>query len=203
MRISIIGTGHVGTSIGSALTRKGHEVIYGSRNPDSARVLNGAKVETQADAVKNSDTVIMAIPYSALSETVSSLGAAAFSGKTVVDVSNIYNKNMEWAFGFSTSGAEEFAKLVPGANVVKAFNTVFAKHMSAGMLKNEKLTLFMAGDSKEAKTRVQKLGEDIGFDVVDAGKLKNARYLEALGMMNIDLGANQKLGEDIGFRLVR
>ncbi|MCL5100256.1 MAG: NADPH-dependent F420 reductase [Candidatus Marsarchaeota archaeon] len=203
MRIAIIGTGHVGTSIGTALLEKKHEVIYGSRNPRSANVPSGAKVVDQAEAAKSADIVVMAIPYSALSDTVNGIGADAFSGKTVIDVSNVYTKNMEWAFGFSTSGAEELAKLVPDANVVKAFNTIFAKHMRVGALKGEKLTLFMAGDSKEAKARVKELGESIGFDVVDAGKLRNARYLEALGMMNIDLGFNQKLGEDIGFRLVR
>lgn len=86
--------------------------------------------------------------------------------------------------------------------MVKAFNTVFAEHMATGQVKGTTLTLFVAGDDQNAKEQVLTLGRDIGFDAVDAGPLKNARWLESLGYLNIQLGYTQKMGSHIGFKLV-
>jgi len=85
---------------------------------------------------------------------------------------------------------------------VKAFNTVFAIHMDKGKVKGETLTLFVAGDDVGAKERVLQLGRDIGFDALDAGPLRNARWLETLGYFNIQLAFTQKLGSETGFRYV-
>jgi len=86
---------------------------------------------------------------------------------------------------------------------VKAFNTVFAQHMDSGKVKGQQLSLLVAGDDASAKERVLTLGRDLGFDAIDAGPLRNARWLESLGYLNILLGYVQKLGSEIGFRLVR
>ncbi len=202
MKVAIIGTGTVGTSIGSALLGKKYEVVYGSRKPQSAKVPKGAAVRTQVEAVNGADVVFLAVPYLAVKDTVESIGPGTFSKKTVVDVTNVLDKNFGWAVGFSTSGAEELAKLIPGANVVKAFNTMSAAYMGTANMKGERLPLFVAGDSDEAKASVKEMGAKIGFDVIDAGQLKAARLLEALGMLNIHLGYNQKIGE-FAIRVVR
>jgi predicted dinucleotide-binding enzyme len=86
---------------------------------------------------------------------------------------------------------------------VKAFNTVFAQNQSVGRIGNEKLTLFVAGDDAKAKQTVMQLGADIGFDPVDAGKLKAARYLEPMGMLMISLGYGLGMGTKIGYKLVK
>ncbi|MCL5100366.1 MAG: NAD(P)-binding domain-containing protein [Candidatus Marsarchaeota archaeon] len=202
MKVAIIGTGKVGKNIGTALIGK-YEVVYGSRDPAGAAVPKGAEVKNNTEAVKDADVVFMAVPYSAVKQVVESIGAENLSNKTVVDVTNALDSNMQWVTGFNTSAAEELAKMIPKARIVKAFNTVFAQHMGVGKLNGEKLALFIAGDNDEAKSYVREIGESIGFDVVDAGELKSARYLEALGMLNIELGFSQKLGTAIGFRLVR
>jgi len=75
--------------------------------------------------------------------------------------------------------------------------------MSTGKLLGERLTVLVAGDDPAGKDIVRKLAEGIGFDSVDAGPLKSARYLEPLGMLNITLGYGLKMGTDIGFRLVK
>jgi len=98
---------------------------------------------------------------------------------------------------------EESQKKAPRSKGVKAFNTVFAQHMDSGQAKGERLALLVAGDDNSAKERLIGLGKDIGFDSIDAGPLRNARWLESLGYLNILLGYVQKLGPDIGFRLVR
>lgn len=152
--------------------------------------------------LENSDVVIIAVPYLAVKETVERVGSSTFDGKTVVDVTNILGKNYEWAIGFSTSGAEELAKMLPEAKVVKSFNTVFAENMSEGNINGEILNLFVAADDGNAKKFVMKMWSDIGFEPVDAGDLKSARYLEAMGIFLINLGYGLKMG-NVGFKVVK
>jgi predicted dinucleotide-binding enzyme len=192
MKIGIIGKGNVGTAIATGLTRKGHEVKFGHRDPK----------EPVSEAAKWGEVIILAVPHDAAADTAKELGSAA-DGKTVIDVSNALTENMELAIGFTTSAAEELQKKQPKAHVVKAFNTVFAQNQSVGRIGNEKLTLFVAGDDAKAKQTVMQLGADIGFDPVDAGKLKAARYLEPMGMLMISLGYGLGMGTKIGYKLVK
>jgi len=192
LKIGIIGKGNVGTAIAAGLTRKGHEVKFGHRDPK----------EPVSEAAKWGEVIILAVPHGAAADTAKELGSAA-DGKTVIDVSNALTENMELAIGFTTSAAEEIQKKLPKAHVVKAFNTVFAQNQSVGRIGNEKLTLFVAGDDAKAKQTVMQLGADIGFDPVDAGKLKAARYLEPMGMLMISLGYGLGMGTKIGYKLVK
>jgi predicted dinucleotide-binding enzyme len=189
-KVAIIGKGHVGQAIQQGLQRAGYELKMAGKDPAKVR-----------EAGAWAEVILLAIPYSALQEVVRELGDGA-AGKTLVDVTNALTPDLQLALGFTTSGAEELQKKAPRAKVVKAFNTHFAATMSSGKAKGQTLTLFAAGDDAEAKERVLSLGRDIGFDAVDAGPLKNARWLEALGYLNIQLGFSQKMGTDIGFKLV-
>jgi hypothetical protein len=190
-KIAIIGKGNVGKALAEGLRRAGNEVRFGSRDPQ----------ESPRDAALWADTVILAVPWGAHAEIARKLGSE-LNGKIVVDVSNVLTPAYELALGFTTSGAEELQKQLPGAKVVKAFNTVFAQNMSIGKVRGERLTVLVAGDDPAGKNIVRKLAEGIGFDSVDAGPLKSARYLEPLGMLNISLGYMLKMGTEIGFRLV-
>ncbi len=202
MKVAILGTGKVGKAIAKGLSKK-HEVTFGSRDPSKADVPPGAKVDTMAKAAAWSEAAILAVPFSAIQEAIRAAGPGNLRGKTVVDPTNVIAPSGELALGFTTSGAEELAKLVPDANVVKAFNTIFAKNMSTGHVGGQALTLPVAGNDAKAKAAVMTLGRDLGFDPVDAGPLKAARYLEPMGMHMISLGLAQKMGTDIGYRLVR
>jgi predicted dinucleotide-binding enzyme len=110
---------------------------------------------------------------------------------------------MKLALGYTTSGAEELQKKLPYAKVVKAFNTQFAQHMDSGHIGDQKLTVFVAGDDAGAKRDVIELASAIGFDAVDSGPLANARLLEPVGFLNIQLGYTLGLGNGIGLELVR
>ena len=191
-KIAIIGKGNVGKALAEGLRRSGNEVRFGSKDPK----------ESPRDAAAWGEVVILAVPWGAHVQIAETAGDA-FDGKTVVDVSNIMTPSLELAIGFTTSGSEELQKIIPKAKVVKAFNTVFAKHMSTGKLLGERVTVLVAGDDPGSRETVRGLAEEIGFDAVDAGPLKSARYLEPLGMLNIILGYGQKMGTDIGFRLVK
>lgn len=190
-KIGIVGKGNVGRAIQRGLSRAGHEVQVVGKDPAAVR-------RTAAWA----EVLILAVPFGAVDDALKALGDSA-AGKVLVDVTNALTADMQLALGYTTSGGEELQKKAPGVKVVKAFNTVFAQHMDTGQVKGEKLALLVSGNDASAKELVLALGRDIGFDAVDAGPLRNARWLESLGYLNILLGYVQKLGPDIGFRLVR
>ena len=202
MKIAIIGTGDVGCALGKGLVGK-HEVIYGSREPagTKGKVPADVEVKSQKEAAAQGEVVFLAVPYRIVKEIVGSLEKELI-GKVVVDVTNVVDEKWDLALGFSTSGAEELAKLLPETKVVKAFNTVFAQNMINGKTCGEQLTLFVAGNDQKAKEIVMQIGRDIGFEPVDGGPLKYARHLEPLGILLIKLGYELNLGFGIGFRLV-
>jgi 8-hydroxy-5-deazaflavin:NADPH oxidoreductase len=190
MTISIIGDGNVGSALQRGLTKGGHEARAVGNDPARVR-----------EAAREAEVVIVAVPFAAIDQVVRVVGGDV-KGKIVIDVTNALNPDMTLAVGHTTSGAEELQKKLPGARVVKAFNTVFAQHMDSGRVKGEQLTVLAAGDDAEAKTTVLELAMGIGFDAVDAGPLRNARLLEPLGLQNIMLGYVMGLGSEMGFRLV-
>jgi predicted dinucleotide-binding enzyme len=124
-------------------------------------------------------------------------------GKTVIDVTNAVNDNLELSISCNTSTAEETQKKLPKAHVVKAFNTVFAGNQSTGRIGQEQLTLFIAGNDMKAKDVVAQLAKDIGFDPVDCGDIKAARYLDAMAMLIMQLAYNIGHGTKIGYKLVK
>jgi predicted dinucleotide-binding enzyme len=191
MKIGIIGDGNVGSALSAGLKRAGHDVRAVGNDKGAAR-------ETAAWG----DVVLLAVPFIALDDVVKEAGEA-LAGKTVVDVTNSLDASMNLALGFTTSGAEELQKKLPKARVVKAFNTLFAQHMSSGRLGDEPLTALVAADDAGAKQTVLELAREIGFDAVDAGPLKNARLIEPLAFLNIQLGYVLGMGTQIGFKLVR
>jgi predicted dinucleotide-binding enzyme len=192
MKIGIIGKGHVGNALATGLSHAGHEIKFGHRDPQ----------EPVAEAAKWGEVIIFAVPHDAVANVAEAVGSAA-DGKVLVDVTNAIGDNMGLAVGFSTSAAEELQKMLPKARVVKAFNTVFAPNQSKGRLGGEQLTLFVAGDDASAKETVMRFGREIGFDSVDVGPLKSARYLEPMAILLINMGYGLGMGTGIGFRLVK
>jgi predicted dinucleotide-binding enzyme len=189
-KIGIIGDGNVGSAIRRGLEGAGYEVTSTGRDPKDVRA-----------AAVWGEVVILAVPYGSLDDALRVMGDSV-DGKVLLDVTNVLSPDYQLALGCTTSGAEELQKKAPKAKVVKAFNTVFAQNMSNGKVKGEKLTLFVAADDAAAKDLVLSAGKAIGFDPVDAGPLRNARWMETLGYFNIQLGYTLKMGTDIGFRLV-
>ncbi len=190
MKVGIIGSGNVGSALGRGLSRGGQEV----------RIVGRDKAAIRATA-SWADIVLLAVPFGALDEVVADV-KESLAGKTVIDVTNALDSQMDLAVGFTTSGAEELQRKLPKSRVVKAFNTVFAQHMDTGCLGDRPLTAFVAGDDTGAKKTVLELARGIGFDAVDAGPLKNARFLEPLAFLNIQLGYVLGMGTQIGFALL-
>lgn len=190
MRIAIIGDGNVGSALGRGLSRGGHEVATAGNEPERMRAI-----------ASDAEVVVLAVPFGAVRDAATTLGST-LAGKVVVDVTNALTEDFQLAMGFDTSGAEQLQAKVPEARVVKAFNTVFAGTMDSGRVKERQLTVLAAGDDDVAKRTVLELARSIGFDAVDAGPLRNARYLEPMGVQNIQLGYGLGMGTEIGFTLV-
>jgi 8-hydroxy-5-deazaflavin:NADPH oxidoreductase len=190
MKIGIIGDGNVGSALARGLKRAGHEV--------RAVGNDGAAIR---DTAGSAELVVVAVPFGAINDVVK-VAAQALAGKTVVDVTNALDANMNLAVGFTTSGAEELQKKLPRSRVVKAFNTVFAQHMDSGKLGDQRLSAFVAGDDESSRKQVIELARNIGFDPIDSGPLKNARLIEPLAYFNIQLGYALGMGTQSGFKLL-
>jgi 8-hydroxy-5-deazaflavin:NADPH oxidoreductase len=192
MKIAIIGKGNVGTALHIGLSRAGHETKFGHRDPK----------EPVSEAAKWGEVIILAVPHENADNAIEAIEKFA-DGKIVIDVMNAIGPKMDLGISCTTSSAEETQKKLPKAHVVKAFNTVFAQNQSTAKLGNEQLTAFLAGDDPKAKQTVAKLTKDIGFDPVDCGPLKAARYLEAMAIMIINLAYTYGMGNKIGYKLIK
>jgi predicted dinucleotide-binding enzyme len=201
MNITVIGAGNMGSAFVKQLSRAGHKVSVTARHAEKASALAAAYPGVAAVALAaagQADVVILATGYA---DAASALKAAGdLRGKVVVDITNPLTADyMGLTIGHSTSAAEDIAKALPGVDIVKAFNTIFAQVLAEGgdFGKGQKVPVFVAGDSTTAKQTVRTLAESIGFSSVDAGGLVNARYLEPLGGLNVYFGYGAGLGTSI------
>ncbi|WP_267904852.1 MULTISPECIES: NADPH-dependent F420 reductase [Rhizobium] len=192
MKIAVIGTGNMGAGLARLLTQAGSDVVIGHRDPAKAAAFAaelGAGVEAGgvAAAIKLADIVILALPYSVIAETLKEAGN--LKGKVLIDISNPVTADFSGlVVGHSSSAAEEIQALAPEATVVKAFNTIFAPLLPAEGRNGKVLQVLIAGDDEKAKRAVSSLVKSIGFEPVDAGPLRNARFIEPIGEMNIHFG---------------
>jgi 8-hydroxy-5-deazaflavin:NADPH oxidoreductase len=154
------------------------------------------------DCARWAEVVVLAVPYDQVGNCMGEAGEA-LDGKTLIDVTNVVDDDGELALGTTTSGAEELQRFVPRAKVVKAFNTIHADRMEAAEAHGTPLTVFVASDDQGAKRATIELARDIGFDALDAGPLKSARYLEPMGLLNIAIGHGQQMGTDGGLVYAR
>lgn len=207
--IAVIGTGDVGSVLGRRWAEAGHTVVFGSRAPQSARVRAvvaaagpGVRADTPAAAAAGAEVVVLAVPFHAVAELLPTLGD--LNRRIVIDCTNPLDAELDGlTTGPDRSAAEVVASLLPGASVVKALNTTGVANMRNPVYPDGPLTMLLAGESAMAKKVVASLVEELGFEAVDAGPLRTARWLEPLAVLWIQLAHRQGLGEDIGFRLVR
>ncbi|MGE5385464.1 MAG: NADPH-dependent F420 reductase [Betaproteobacteria bacterium] len=202
MNITIIGAGNMGSGLVKQLAKAGHQLRVTARDSAKAAALAALHPNTRAvppsEALRDAEVVIVATAYENAVSALNSLGD--LSGKVVIDITNpITADYMALSIGHTTSAAEEIAKAIPGAVVVKAFNTVFAQVLDAGgdFGGGNVVPVYIASDNEGARQTVAALVESIGFKPVQAGGLKNARYLEPLGGLNIYFGYGAGLGTSV------
>jgi NADPH-dependent F420 reductase len=206
MDIAIIGAGNVGRSLATALVRAGHSVTVASRDPDDAAAVaaatGSAVAASNLDAAIAAPAIVLAVPFTSAADIAAEIGGAV-SGKVVIDATN----RMSFGEGgpdidTSTSNAEELAALLPGARVVKAFNTLFASNQADPIADGVQLDGFVAADDPAARALVLELVESIGLRPVDVGPLVRARQLEGLAFLNITLNIANGGSWQSGWKLV-
>jgi predicted dinucleotide-binding enzyme len=211
MKIAIIGAGSVGTALGKAWSRAGHEIVFGVRDPSSGNARAAAenagptaRAVGIAEAATAAEIVVLATPWEATQSVIAKTGGLA--GKVVIDCTNplAYREGeLGLAIGFDASGSEQVAGWAPAAHVFKALNQVSSLTMEDAKFPDGFPVMFVAGDDAERKPIVLRLLTELGFEAVDAGPLRVSRLLEPYAMLWIHLAYNQGLGRDFAFSLLR
>jgi len=210
VKVGIIGSGKVGKALGAWAASVGFAVAFTSRTKEHAveaaqNAGPGARSLDIATLIAESDLLLLTLPFGEIVNTLQPF-ADHLNAKTLIDVTNpITPDRRDLTIGHSNSGAEEIARHFPMTNVVKAFNAVFAEVYASQdpRIEGQPITMFYAGNDRQSKEHVRGLIMRLGFDAVDAGPLKNARYLEPLSLLNIHLGRVLGFGTHIGFSLLR
>ena len=185
--IALIGTGNVAGALGPEFAMQGHDIVYGSRNPDRAEVSElvartggNASATGQVEAAAQADIVVIAVPGDVAEQVVASLGD--LSGKIIIDPTNRVGPGDD---GFmmhttATSNAELIQALAPDAYVVKAFNTLNFRTMIDPESSGGPVTIPLVGNDAEAKATVAALVEGMGLEAIDLGPVRFAHVLEGM-----------------------
>jgi predicted dinucleotide-binding enzyme len=174
MKIGVIGKGNVGGGLARLWEQKGHDVVT-----------SGSDVDEKRRAAEHGDVILIATPPGTAADVAAEL---ELDGKTVIDATNRFES------GLAGSLAEDVAKAAPSANVVKAFNSVFARTYDAIQGAAEPPHMYLAGDDEAAKAQVSELARDAGFEAVDVGGLEKAADIEGFARANISVAFAQGRG---------
>jgi 8-hydroxy-5-deazaflavin:NADPH oxidoreductase len=209
LNIGIIGSGHVGGTLGKRWAETGHAVTFSSRHPGSNEMkkLVGesgklAKTASVHEAAAANDVLLLATPWPNTRAALETAGD--LSGKILIDATNPLLPKLDGLeVGTTLSGAEQIAEWSPGARVVKAFNTIGFNIMANPQFGGNKAVLFYCGDDAEAKRIVEQLSAELGFDPIDAGALRQARLLEPFALLWISLAYIGGHGREIAFQFMK
>jgi predicted dinucleotide-binding enzyme len=180
--LGIVGAGHIGSTVARLAVDAGVDVVLAnSRGPETLADLVAdlgprARAGTATEAARAGDLVVLTVPLKALGD----LPADAFDGQVVLDTGNYYPQrdgHIGELDDESTSSSELTARTLPGARVVKVFNSIFFGHLAAlarpqaAAGSDERSVLPIAGDDADAKQAATRLLDTLGYDVLDAGPL--------------------------------
>jgi 8-hydroxy-5-deazaflavin:NADPH oxidoreductase len=211
MRVGILGSGLMGGKIGTLFARAGHEVVFSyARSREKldhlARTAGvNARAGTPADAARDADALLLAVPWSRLDDVLRQAGD--LSRKVLLSCVVPHDEgSTDLAIGHTFSGAEELAKRARGARVVSAFHTVpsevlFPVFEARGS--GERPSLLYSGDDQGANELAATLISDVGFDPVFIGTLRMARYTEPFVMVIAKLAYEMNAGPELAYRFER
>jgi 8-hydroxy-5-deazaflavin:NADPH oxidoreductase len=188
--VSILGTGNMGQAIAAVVGRSGNTVeLLGHEDTD--KPVTG-------------EVVVLAVYYGSVADVIAQRGEQ-LAGKVVVDITNPLNVETfdSLVVPADSSATAEIAAALPQSRVVKAFNTTFAATLTSGTVGGQQpATVLIAGDDTEAKSLLAGIVTAAGLRAIDAGSLRRARELEALGFLQITLAAGEKIPWTGGFAVI-
>jgi hypothetical protein len=194
--------------LGRIWLARGHHVFFGTRSVEKAAQLvaetqGKAQAGSYHEAAKFGEVVFLGVPWSAAEETVRTL-ASELRGNILIDCTNPLAPDFASLLVPShTSAAELIQSWLPDVRVVKAYNTIGAKVLANPTYDGISATGFYCGNDPEAKAKVAILIADSGFDPVDCGALSQARHLEAMTLLFLNLAFKQQMGGEIAFKLLK
>jgi len=208
MRVGILGSGLMGGKLGTIFARARHDVVFSyARSMEKLKKLardakGKARAGTPLEAAHDSDALLLAVHWSRIDDVLKQSGN--LSGKVIVTCSLPMNDdNTELVMAHTSSGAEELAKLVPKARVVSAFNTIPSEVLFGvyeARRKARRPSLVYCGDDKGSKAVAAELIRDVGFDPLDAGPLRIARYTEPFALLVAQLAYEGEGGPELAYR---
>ena len=208
MRIGILGSGLMGGKLGTIFARAGHEVVFSyARHHEKLEQLardaqGNARAGTPREAAREADALLLAVHWSRVDEVLNQSGDV--SGKVILTCSLPMNADdTGLVLAHTTSGAEELAKKVPQAKVVCAFNTVPSEVLFSVFEARQEATrpsLVYCGDDAGGKEIAAGLIRDVGFDPLDAGPLRIARYTEPFALLVAQLAYEGTEGPELAYR---
>jgi len=211
MRVGILGSGLMGGKLGTIFARAGHEVVfsYARSNEKLKRLARDAGSKARAgaprDAAKDADALLLAVHWSRFDDVLAQAGD--LSGKVILTCSLPMNaSNTDLVVAHTSSGAEELAKKLPKARIVCAFNTIPSEVLFGvfeARRKAPRPSLVYCGDDSGSKAIAAELIRDVGFDPVDAGPLRIARYAEPFALLVAQLAYEGGGGPELAYRLER
>ena len=211
MKIGILGSGLMGGKLGTLFSKAGHDVVFSyARSEEKLKRLaheakGHARAGTPADAVRDADAVLLAVHWMRTDEVLKQAGDVA--GKTIITCSlPMTADDTGLVIGHTSSGAEELVKKIPRAKVVSAFGTVPSEVFFPVFEAREKANppnMASCGDDDAAKDIAATLIGDVGFEPVDAGPLRIARYLEPFALFMGQLAYEGDAGPEIAYRFQR
>ena len=211
MRVGILGSGLMGGKLGTLFARAGHEVTfsYARSNAKLASLArdagSSARAGTPAEAAQQADALLFAVHWSRVTDVLSQAGD--LSGKVILNCSLPMDLgDTELVIGHTWSGAEELARMIPGARIVSAFNTVPSEVLFGifeARRQEGKPSLAYCGDDAASKDTAAELIRDVGFEPVDAGPLKIARYTEPFALLVAQLAYEGEGGPELAYRFER
>src|SRR6266571_5309310 len=211
MRVGILGSGLMGGKLGTLFARAGHEVVFSYARSEQKlkRLARDAKGKARSgpprEAAQGADALLLAVHWSRVDDVLQQAGD--LSGKVIVTCSLPMNADdTGLVIAHTSSGAEELAKRVPKARVVSAFGTVPSEVLFGVFAARRKATrpsLVYCGDDASSKKIAAQLIRDAGFDPVDAGPLRIARYTEPFTLLGAQLAYEGKGGPELAYRFER
>jgi predicted dinucleotide-binding enzyme len=211
MRIGILGSGLMGSKLGTLFARAGHDVVFSYARSEQklkrlAREAKGnARAGTPADAARDTDALLLAVHWSRVDDVLQQAGD--LSGKVLLTCSLPMNaQDTELVVSHTSSGAEELAKKARTAKVVSAFGTVPSEAFFGvfdARRRKTRPSLVYCGDDNRAKRVAATLIRDVGFDPVDAGALRVARYMEPFALLMAEVAYEGQGGPEVAYRFER
>ena len=206
LKIAIIGPGHVGVTLATLWSQNGHKIFLGSREAAKAEIIaaelgNDMQGMGIAQAAERADILLFSFPWYALVDIEREIGKCA--GKIIIDCINPITSSGSLALGHKRSAGEEIAQTFPLAKVIKAFNHIYIDHFNNPTFNGKPASAYYCSDHDNAKRIVVQLATELGFDPVDIGPIKHARYLEPLALLWIQMAFHMGQGADFTFKMLK